>query len=176
MSPPLYLWLLPPAPVQDRFTALIERLAQRLGTQHFLPHMTLVGSLHSPHDEIIRQTETLAATLAPIPVRLRGIGWTDQFYRCLFMRADRDVELLRAHETASAGLGKTPETDYMPHLSLVYGEVPQEQKEKIAREIGAGFDMAFHVDRVGLCIPQGTPAKWQLPYTYRLTGQSDRPH
>ena len=174
MSLPLYLWLLPPKPVEDRFAELIERLGKRLGTPHFIPHITLVGTLHSTHDEIIRHTEKLAEALPPIPVRLEGLGWTDQFYRCLFIRAERNDEILRAHKIASTALGKSAEIDFMPHLSLVYGEIPRAQKMLIAGELGTNFDMAFQANRIGLCIPQGTPEQWKLPYTYQLTGQPAR--
>jgi len=172
MSLPHYLWLLPPAPIQDRFASLIERLGRRFGTPQFIPHLTLVGSLHGSRDEIVRKTTALAATLAPVPIRLAGCGWTDQHYRCFFMHAERGPELLAAHETACTKLGEQVESDFMPHLSLIYGTLPQEQKNQIVQTIGADFDIAFHADRIGLCHPDGTPEQWQLLHTFALTGRT----
>jgi 2'-5' RNA ligase len=171
MSIPLYLWLLPPTPVHERFAALIDRLSRRMGTPRFIPHITLTGSLHSPYDEIVRLTADLAATLAPIPIRLAGIGCTDQYYRCLFMRAERSRELLAAHEAACVRLGRSPESDFMPHLSLIYGDLPQDRKNSIVQEIGANFDAAFYANRIGLCRLDGSPEQWQLPRTFTLTGR-----
>ena len=172
MTMPYYLWLLPPPPIRDRFTGLIDRLGRQFETPRFTPHLTLIGSLDLPLDDLVERTTDLAANLAPVPIRLTGPGWTDQYFRCFFMRAERSPELLAAHENACTTLGQQAESDYMPHLSLVYGNVPQEQKDNIAESIGADFNLAFHADRIGLCCPTGTPEQWQLPRTFTLTGRS----
>jgi 2'-5' RNA ligase len=172
MTMPYYLWLLPPPSIRDRFAGLIDRLSRQFGTPRFTPHLTLIGSLDSPLEKLVEKTADLAANLAPVAIRLTGPGWTDQHFRCFFMRAERSLELLAAHETACATLGQQAESDYMPHLSLVYGNLPQKQKDKIVETIGTAFSVAFHVDRIGLCYPAGTPEQWQLPHTFALTGRS----
>jgi 2'-5' RNA ligase len=171
MSEPYFLWLLPPAPVQNRFALLIDTLSQRLGTPRFTPHITLVGSVDSPLAEIVARLTMLAARLAPVPVRLTGTGYTEQYFRCLFMQAERSPPLLAAHEIASAHLGRLPEADFMPHLSLIYGSLPPEQKRKIVDEIAGRFDAAFQVDRMGLCLPDGPPERWRVLRTFALTGR-----
>jgi len=172
MTIPYYLWLLPPPPIRDRFTGLINRLSRQFETPRFTPHLTLIGSLDLPLDKLVEQTAGLAANLAPVPIRLTGPGWTDQHFRCFFMRAERSPELLAAHETACATLGQQAESDYMPHLSLIYGNLPQEQKDEIVESISTDFNVAFYADRIGLCYPTGTPEQWQLSHTFVLTGRS----
>lgn len=169
---PYYLWLLPPPLVRDRFAGLIARLSRQFETPRFTPHLTLVASLDLPLDELVERTTDLAANLAPVPVRLTGPGWTDQYFRCFFMRAERSPELLAAHETACAKFGQPVESNFMPHLSLIYGHLPQEQKNETVQEIGVDFDTAFHADRIGLCYPDGTPEQWQLIHTFTLTGRT----
>ena len=174
MPTPLYLWLMPPAPTQQRFAALIDRLSRRVGTPCFIPHVTLIGSLFSPESEVVRCVEQLASTLAPIPVRLAGLGWSDQYYRCLFMRAEPSAELLAAHREASDRLGVPPEADFFPHLSLIYGNLAENEKTQIVQEIGASFDVSFTAAQICLCRPVGSPEQWRLPYVFALTGRSDR--
>ena len=173
MSEPLYLWLLPPASVQATFAGFIERLAQRFGTAGFIPHITLAGSLDLPADETVRRTAELAARLDPVAIRLTGIGATDEYFRCLFMRAEHSAALLATHETACAQLARPPEKEFMPHLSLIYGKLSQDQKNHIIDEIGNRLDIAFIADRIGLCRASGSPAQWQLSHTYSLTGRLD---
>lgn len=172
MAERLFLWLLPPAPVEDRFASLIDSMSRRLGTPHFSPHITLVGSVDSPPDETIARLTTLAANLAPVPVRLSGVGFAEQYFRCLFMRAERTPRLLAAHETASAHLKRPPEADFMPHLSLIYGNLRPGQKQKIVEEIGDRFDITFEADRVGVCLTNGPPEQWRLLRTFALTGHA----
>jgi 2'-5' RNA ligase len=170
MTERFFLWLLPPTPVCDRFASLIDTLSRRWGTPRFSPHITLVGSLDSPLDEIVARLTTLAADLAPVPVRLTHLGWTEQYFRCLFMRAERTPPLLAAHETASARLDRPTDADFMPHLSLIYGNLHAEQKQKVVEEIAGRFNTAFEADHIGLCLADGPPEQWQLLRTFALTG------
>ena len=171
MSGRIFLWLLPSASVQDRFATLIDTLSRRHGTPRFAPHITLTGSLDSPADEISLRTSDLAARLRPVPVQLTEVGWSDEYFRCLFIRAAASPELLAAHRTACAHLGRSPDTDFMPHLSLIYGNLSQDQKDRIVDEIGRRFDIGFDADRVGLCLAAGSPEQWRLIRTFALAGR-----
>lgn len=171
MAERFFLWLLPPAPTSERFASLIGELSRRLGTPRFEPHITLIGPVDSSLDEIVTRLTALAESLPPVPVRLTGAGGTEEYFRCLFMRAARDPLLLAAHAAASGRFGRPPEAGFMPHLSLVYGKLRPRQKQKIIEEIGARFDMAFEVKQIGVCLPDGPADQWRLLRTFALTGR-----
>lgn len=167
---------MPPAPVRERFARLIETLGQRLGTPRFAPHVTLGGATNLAEKEVCARTEALARRLAPVPIRLTEVGYTDEYFRCLFVLAERNVELLAAHRLACECFGKPPAADFMPHLSLVYGTLSREQKERLIDEIGRRFDVSFRADSISLCLPSGPPPHWRLRGPFPLTGNADPPN
>ena len=47
------LWLMPEGRARERLAALIDRLATRLGTAAFAPHVTLLPGLPGPETEVL---------------------------------------------------------------------------------------------------------------------------
>lgn len=164
------IWLMPPSPVRARFARLIDTLSRRLGTPRFDPHVTLCGTADLHENDMLARVEGLAARLAPVPIRLTEVGYTDEYFRCLFVVAERSEQLLAAHRVACEAFGKPPAADFMPHLSLVYGELARERKEQIIGEIGRRFDAGFVADGISLCVPAGLPPHWRLLGPFPLTG------
>jgi 2'-5' RNA ligase len=166
----IFLWLLLSGPVQERFAALIDALSGQLGTSRFIPHITLMGPIDLSVDETVLRVVDLATRLTPIPLRLTDVSWTDEHYRCLFIRAEPSEQLIAAHRAACAALGQPVEPDFMPHLSLVYGDLSAERKTQVVNEIGRHFDVVIETSHVGLCLATGGPAQWRLIQTFALGG------
>lgn len=165
------LWLMPPAGPRERFAALIQTLSARLGTPRFDPHVTLCsipGAI--AEQDVVARTSALAGQLAPVTIRLSEVAYTEEYFRSLYICADRTPELLNAHRRACRHFAGTPESDYMPHLSLVYGDLPADDKERIIGEIGRRFDSTFTADTLCLCLPDGPPQGWRLLGPFPLTG------
>lgn len=168
---PCSLWLLPALPVQSELARRIENLGLRLSTPRFEPHMTLTAPVDLLEGEIIAAAREIAASLAPLTIRFDGIGQTDAYFRCLFLRAEKRRDLLAAHEHACAQLGRAPEADFMPHLSLVYGKLTQETKAALTEEITPRAPTTIVADRVGICGLVGSPDAWKVIGPFALTGK-----
>lgn len=170
MKNKLSLWLMPPAHEQTRFARLIEQLSRRLGTPPFVPHITLL-SCDSSEAEMEKRTRALAAELAPVPVQLTQVDYTDTYFRSLFIRAQLTDALTAAHANSARHFAQAPEADFLPHVSLVYGDVSIADKEKVIDDIGRRFDVHFVADRVSICVPQGSPTEWRLIGPFPLAGK-----
>src|SRR5688500_3142229 len=88
--PRFSLWLMPPPAARERYANLIDRLAARLGTPRCEPHITLGGCDGTEAQAVARAT-ALAARLAPVAVRLGPLETTEQYFRCLYVRAERSA-------------------------------------------------------------------------------------
>ena len=53
----------------------------------------------------------------------------------------------------------------MPHLSLLYGELNQREKEIILNNIGREFYIDFKVKKIVLMNTDGTPSQWRKVHT-----------
>lgn len=164
------VWLMPPPALREHFAELIDALSRRLGTPRFEPHITLAAPRGATKAQALAEAQRLATHLAPVPVRFDGIDHTDAYFRCLFLRAAKSAELLAAHRRACTELGQPVEADYLPHLSLVYGEIDRAEKEKIIAEIAGRHPGEFVADRIALCAIVGTPDAWPILGPFSLTG------
>lgn len=164
------IWLMPPAALRERFAELIDALSRRLGTPRFEPHITLAAPRAVTDAQALSEAQRLATRLAPVPLRFNGIDHTDAYFRCLFLRAVKTPEILAAHRRACAELGEPIEADYMPHLSLVYGEIDRAEKEKMIADVGARFPAEFVADGIAVCSVVGPPDAWPISGPFPLTG------
>ena len=161
--------MMPPPAVGDRFRALIAELSRRSGTPPFEPHLTLTGIEAPTAAAACARVTPLAATLAPLPVRLTEIGMTAEYFRCLFIRAAPSPALLHAYRSACAALGRPP-AEFMPHLSLIYGELAPAAKNEIAAGLGGRFELEFTIERLALYTTFGLPPDWRCVGDFRLAG------
>lgn len=164
------LWLMPPPAVRTRFAALIASLSERLGTPRFEPHLTLTGGVYADDVEPLARVAALAARRPPVRVRLTAADYTEAYFRCLFVRAELTSDLLALQRAAAEALGQPPDAQFMPHLSLVYGDLDTARKEAILDDIGRRFDVEFVADRLALYAPEGAPPLWRSLAEFPLGG------
>ena len=155
------LWLMPEGKTGERLGAWIDRLAERLRTERFAPHVTLLSGISGDEADLVEATRRAAAALAPVPVHLGTIEGRDEHFRCLFVRAVEPGALATAHEKAAAAFGRAPDPAFLPHLSLVYGTLPAERKRDLAREAGSVLGVRFEARSLRLWSTGGAVATWR---------------
>ncbi|MBI3103721.1 2'-5' RNA ligase family protein [Candidatus Daviesbacteria bacterium] len=141
---------MPKGKIYKKFAGLINRLAKQYNAPPFQPHVTLLGGIEQPEEKIIRKTAQLVSGQKPFPVTFRQIDYQDYHFRALFVKAEVTKPLLSLHERAKKIFGMQNIPFYMPHLSLLYGNYPNELKEKIILEIGRDQTTRFDISSVHL--------------------------
>jgi 2'-5' RNA ligase len=169
-APRFSLWLLLPREAHERFQSLIAKLSARLGTPLFEPHITLLGGLTGSEEALRRQTRALAGATAPFEVRLLEVGCLDEYYRCLFVKIALSRALQEVHAVARHFFDQSLDADFFPHLSLVYGNLEEKEKENIQNDIGGDFNENLRLDELGLYDTSGPV--WRCVVRCRL-GASD---
>jgi 2'-5' RNA ligase len=159
MSNKYSIWLMPEGEARERLKGVISLLGERYSTPLFEPHMTLIGGL--PGKDNIRKASGLASLLSPLAISLREAGYEEDYYRCLYMRAEETDALLRANEAAQEVFGRG-DGQFMPHLSLMYGELPAYIKEEIIGQMGGKCALSFRAESLRLFSTIGGPEDWRL--------------
>ncbi|MCK5020404.1 MAG: 2'-5' RNA ligase family protein [Candidatus Peribacteraceae bacterium] len=152
------LWIVPEGEVYEKMSEIISKFSKRLSTPVFSPHVTLVGEVEGTEEEVISKTEKLASMIKPFEIKLSGVDKLDHFFRCIFVHAEKTPELMKANEYAKEIFGMSFE--YMPHLSLVYRNLSDEQKEEIISEIGK-IDKSFLVNSIHVVLTNGQTEDWK---------------
>jgi 2'-5' RNA ligase len=154
------LWLVPEEPARARLATWIDRLAARLGTPSFPPHVTLLSGLDAPETEVLAACPELAGSLSPLSIRLDGVEGAEAHFRCLYVRAEADDALKAAHARAARQFGREPDPSFDPHLSLVYGTLAPDVKAGLARELERSIRRSIDVRRLHVWRTEGAIDAW----------------
>jgi 2'-5' RNA ligase len=152
---------MPAGDVRDRMSRTIRRLSARFSAPEFPPHVTLLASCGGDCMEMIRRSARLAATLRPFAIRLEEIDFRDEYFRCLFVHAALTRPLRKAHHAACQEFCRRRESAFMPHLSLLYGNLPPSIKGELTAELGPRLDVQFKVRSLNLYRTHGEPHLWR---------------
>jgi len=164
------LWLVPGGGTYERLATLINRLAKSHKTPVFEPHITLLGGITSDdEDELLRLTHLLASRVEPFEASLSEVRYMDEYFRCLFLKAEPTDGLIRANIEARLVMGElvTPR-EFYPHLSLLYGEFFPVVKEAIIKDMGGSMEVAYLAEKVKLVRVTGGPADWKALGEFRF--------
>jgi 2'-5' RNA ligase len=165
------LSIIPPQDVYDKLKSIVDDLSDRYNEPKFKPHITLVSEIRKPEGHMMEKCEELASQLKPFRVKLSKLGYLNRYYQCVFLLAEKSPELMEANQKAKK-MFELPDKEYMPHISLLYGDKYTEQtKQKIIDEIGelsVEFEVdSFHLDHSSDEIPI---EDWQWVKEFRFKG------
>ncbi len=163
------LWLMPEGVPYERLGALIDRLARRLGTVAFAPHVTLLPGLPGPQSNVVNAARALAGELGPFSLEPSDIDGAETHFRCLFFRVQASEALRAAQANAARRFGREPDPSFDPHLSLVYGTLDARVKAELSRELVRQMPDPFEARRLHVWRTEGTVEEWCSLASFGLT-------
>ena len=166
------LWLMPDGEPGERLGAWIDGLADRFGTERFPPHVTLLSGLSGDEADLAGRTRVAAAALAPVPVHLETVDGREEHFRCLFVRAVETAPLAAAHARAAEAFGRAADPAFLPHLSLVYGRLPEGKKRDLAREAAPVLGVRFEARMLHLWATAGPVPSWRELAVFPIGGSA----
>jgi len=114
---------------------IIDDNVKKYGGFSFKPHMSLYGGFETEDNSITKKIEQLSLQLNPFTAITTEVAMSTTFYQCVFVRIKTIPQVMNAHLKAKKTLGISDHHVYMPHISLVYGDLNLETKQKIIDEI-----------------------------------------
>ncbi|MBL8529918.1 MAG: 2'-5' RNA ligase family protein [Burkholderiales bacterium] len=144
MSMPVALWLLPGEPSMRVFAQCVDELAHRHGAPRFLPHVTLHVDRVVPQTDLDRVLDEAAARFAPFAMRAGPTGHSPVRFKALFVTlSGGDITSLAAalaegvaryRPQPAEGEERAAAYRLEPHLSLLYKELPDAERPRLAAE------------------------------------------
>ncbi len=153
------LWLMPEGEEFAKSSSLISILANQYDTQSFDPHVTLLGEIIGEEKDIIQRTENLVRHSERFTVAFETISFESYYFRALFIKVKPHDILFSLHLKAKNLFHKQDSISYMPHMSLLYGNLLSSEKEKIIKKISIPFS-SFPVNTISLYKTTGEPKEW----------------
>jgi 2'-5' RNA ligase len=148
----LMTWLVPAfSPERDRLVATIDRLAVERDAPRFQPHVTMVPTFDSDEDVAIHTLKSLVADVLPFDVTFSALGHEEVYFRALYLIADPSAQLMALHQAGRRVWALAP-SPYMPHLSLLYSDLTEEQKRPIIENIDILLPLTVRFDAAELWV------------------------
>jgi 2'-5' RNA ligase len=148
----------------------IARLALDLGGPVFDPHVTLAGPLNGSEPELFERGERLQTLLSPFRIVLDEPHHGSEYFRCVYMRAVPDAAITHANELARR-VFDLPERSFMPHLSLLYGNYPADERQRIVDGLPDDLRLTFVADTFDLIVLNSLePKDWVSVRSWRFVG------
>ena len=144
-----HLWLVPVGDALGRLQGVVNRLAEAHDGPVFTPHVTLLSGLTADEAWLIETNGTLAAGLEPFDLDLTVPEAGTTFFQCIYMRVADNPLLSRARQAAGEAFG-LPADNYMPHLSLYYGNASPGLRATILTAVPAQARGRFSVKSIRL--------------------------
>ena len=159
-----------------RYTeGLIRHVSDRLAAPRFMPHLTLCSGTTENHELLIETVEKIARSSSPFTLPVAGVGCSDDYFRTLFMEFRETPFLTGMHNRLGEQIRRRAGSAFRPHLSLLYREMPLEEKEALARTIRLDRDR-IHFDGIAIVTPGNDDDgwrdthRWQVLFRGKLSG------
>lgn len=148
------VWAIPPDDVAARLKKLMAGLRSEFGGPEFEPHITVVGLTNLTPDDALRRFRSACEGLKAYTATVERVATGTFFYQCVFLLVRPTAEVVETSAHSSEHFGYKASTPYMPHLSLLYGDLTDEEKKK-AQEKASILDeginsLSFPVTRLAL--------------------------
>ncbi len=139
---------------------LISELCGKFDEPPFEPHITVCSGTLSDLDVLKKAVSGAAAGESPFPLRVRGIGFSGEYFRTLFIEFDEHPVLRRIHERIRAAAGSDSGHELFPHLSLLYKDMPLRDKGALARRVVLD-KTAIQFDGLKIVSPRNLEQGWR---------------
>ncbi|KAJ4980978.1 hypothetical protein NE237_031815 [Protea cynaroides] len=145
---------LPPEDVNNRLNDLMKGLRSEFGGPEIVPHITVVGITRLTKADALKKFKSACEGLKSYTGQVDSVAKGTSFYECVFLLFHATPEMISTADHCNGCFGNKSSTPYMPHLSLLYGDLTDEEKKK-AQEKAKLLDksissLSFKISRLAL--------------------------
>ncbi len=136
------IWLMPSDSQYRKLSNQISRISQKHQTPSFEPHLTLLENIQE-NKQNLKNFSTLSKQMKPLKLKLKELKHKPQPRNmCLYSLVKLNKQLSQCYNVARC-LFKKERKDYIPHLSMAYGNLPKQTKEKLIKELDIDKTIIF---------------------------------
>jgi putative hydrolase of the HAD superfamily len=114
---------------------LIREICAGCGLTPFEPHVTLYSGTFTDPPLLEKAVDAAVAGVSPISLTVRGVAFTTEYFKTLYIEFDEQPLLRRIHERLKEECGDLSPYRLAPHLSLLYADLPLREKVLLAGRI-----------------------------------------
>ena len=140
------IWLIPAPEDAQYLQAIINNLADTYQAPVFNTHCTLYSPTDLPALEIKKILEQSANNMESFYVKKATISHTENIWKTIFIELLRSPELEQLQQAVISQFPNGQPYEFLPHISLLYKEMPDKKKEDIIRNLQV--KNSFKMDKI----------------------------
>jgi putative hydrolase of the HAD superfamily len=154
------LFLTPSGADYEYAANLIRELCGKFDVPAFEPHVTIHSGELDDLEELKKLVSAAVSGIEPFYLHVRRVGCGGEYFRSLFIEFEDAPELRVIYERMRAEIGSESGYEPVPHLSLLYGDMPLREKEALAKRVVMDRS-AIHFDQVKIVTPRNRKEGWR---------------
>ena len=151
-------------------TRYLENIIKDLAAQHnspfFMPHLTVYGLVDTNLETLDNLILESIKDIKPFLVEKYSISYSDDFWKTLFIEIKQNLHLNSINEKLKNGLLKFSDYEFLPHISIVYKKMTQNEQKFIAQNINVKND--FLVSKIVIHEFSNNVEEWKIIKEYDL--------
>ncbi|GMI19341.1 hypothetical protein TeGR_g5790 [Tetraparma gracilis] len=169
------LWLCPAGEDLAALSSLIQGTARRCGTAGFVPHLTVLAGMNdAPLGELLEKMDAFERRMKHnfddlyVPeMDISGLGGRDLFFQSVYAVPAMTPTLATVNRTAVSVFGREGngcgyDAAWMPHLSLVYGDLGVADKARVMSDLAVSLvGHSFSFGSLQLWSTEGLHEDWR---------------
>ena len=140
------IWLIPAPADAQYLQGIINNLAATYQAPVFNTHCTLYSPTDLPALEIKKILEQSANNMESFYVKKATISHTENIWKTIFIKLLRSPELEQLQQAVISQFPNGQPYEFLPHISLLYKEIPDKKKEVIIRNLQV--KNSFKMDKI----------------------------
>ena len=140
------IWLIPAPADAQYLQGIINNLAATYQAPVFNTHCTLYSPTDLPALEIKKILEQSANNMESFYVKKATISHTENIWKTIFIELLKSPELEQLQQAVISQFPKGQPYEFLPHISLLYKEIPDKKKEDIIRNLQV--KNSFKMDKI----------------------------
>ena len=140
------IWLIPAPADAQYLQGIINNLAATYQAPVFNTHCTLYSPTDLPALEIKKILEQSANNMESFYVKKATISHTENIWKTIFIELLKSPELEQLQQAVISQFPKGQPYEFLPHISLIYKEIPDKKKEDIIRNLQV--KNSFKMDKI----------------------------
>ena len=162
----------PSGDANKQLASIIHELSAEYGGPLFQPHVTLLAMIpETDEDLLLEKAKRLANKIASFTITFGQLCAEDRYFRTLYLKADLNEELLKSRALVLEEFGMEEVGEYMPHLSLLYGNYDSARKVATIESHQSLLPLSFQVSEITLWKTPGDASTWKKVSTFPLAAK-----
>jgi len=145
---------------------IIKDLAKQHNSPFFIPHITVYGLVNTNLETIDNLILESIKGVKPFLVEKNSIGYSDDFWKTLFIEIKQNLYLNSINEKLTNGLSKFSNYEFSPHISVIYKKMNDNKKKFMAQNLNVKND--FLVSKIVIHEFSNNVEDWKIVKEYDL--------